>query len=666
VTAPVPFDSIEFTGGYWPNTVFDDATNPSNIIRAGRNLWPRADGRQEPIKGSVAVNDACVGSRIFEADNLRAEIAGGFVGNRLPYVSLVKYANSVYFFVGEIPNQQVYLDETPLPGVTTGAEPYKLRLAYQKPDGSWFCGDAGLPTPTLPGANVVAEAGGVKYTATTAAKISVKLAAIDFYTDAQSNPSEAVQVQITGGGTNRVRVTLPAPATPRINGYVIGATPWKRGEEGPWSQVRPAVRLTLEGTFTATNGDPIITAGIETKASLRLRAGDEITIDGTTYTVLSVQDDQNFTLTGNFTGATGSGKTVNTVSVVLDYYNEELGRDLPINNDPPLRCLGVLVFNNRLLIYGCAESVSQMPGALVLASRAENPEAFPLDDSTNQIQTVTGDALLGVQTAATRLFLLTRNGIDVASYTGDEETPFLTRRAYSPGVFGPKNAIAAGGLLYSFASKKAIRVLPDDTVDQEFGTAVENVLEQWHSENVVLVTDPRNAAVLYCNYDMARNTTQVLPWMMNLNQWATPQYYSGRITDGVSVNGVLYLVIYQGGNYCIFEYEGGDGSTTAAYAATEYLYGSAELNRKSLQRLFFTGKASELRAYLAPVGGPVPNVDNAFAAAATFPLSNAEQHEEQIYTNLPPCRSYALRVDLSGANSYISKLVSAGDYLPAR
>jgi hypothetical protein len=528
-----------------------------------------------------------------------------------------------------------------------------------------FCGDAGLPPQTLPDANVVAEAGGTKYTASTAAKVSVKIAGIDYNTDAVSNPSEAVQVEIDATNS-RIRVTLPTPATARINGFLIGATPWKRGQEGPWKQVRPSVRLTLEGTFTATNGSALVTAGIGTKATLRLRAGDAIKVGGVDYTVASVQSDQAFTLTTNYAGTTGAGKVVETVSVVLDYYNEELGKALAIDNDAPLYCSGVLVFNNRLIIYGCSDDRAKVPGNLLLASKAENAEAFPLDDSLNQIQTVTGDAIITVQSAAAKLYLCTRNGVDVTSYTGDENTPFLTRRVYSPGALTPKNAMSAGGYLYLFTGKKAVRISPDDAVDQVFGTAVENKLEQWAAEDVTLLHDPRNAAALYCRYDSVTGLTEIVPWMMTLSQWGTPQFVSGRITDGIPVNGVLYFILFDGTNYRLWEYEGGDGGGIQAWAATEFLYGSGEMNRKSIQRLFFTGKASALRVYLAEVGKDLPDVSDIAQAAALFTLSDADRHEQQIYTNMPPCRSYALRVDLSGTNRYISRILTAGDYLPAR
>lgn len=666
---PQPFDGIEFTGGFWPSSRFDDSTNPSNIIRAGRNLWPRADGRQEPIKGLIQTSATPLGARMFEADVQRAEIGGALVSGRLPHSGLVRFGNSAYFFVGEVPNQQVYLNEVALPGVTTGDKPYTLRVAYQNPDNSWTCEDAGLNEAVLPSANVVAEAGGVKYTSTTAAKVSVKIAALDFKTNAQGNPSEAVQVSIVGGGANRIRVTLHSLAlvAPRQDGWVLGVTPWKQGESGPWQQARPAIRIQLEGTFTATAGNPNITAGLGTKASLRLAKGDVVRIDGADYTVLeNPTTDEAFKLSTNFAGATGAGKTVITRSVVLDYYNEELGGAMATNNDKPPKALAVINFNNRLMLVGCAETEGEMPGSLVLASRAENPEAYPRGDSVNQIQTAYGDSLLGVQTGNLKLFLLGVNGVDVANYTGDDAAPFLTRRVFAPGVASPVNAIAAGGQLYAFVGKKVIRILEDDTVDMTFATPVEDIFANWSARYVVLKIDPRNLAVLCCHYDPFTNETQVVPWMLALGVWGTEQRYAGQITDGATVDGVLYLMLLSGGNYRVQEYEGSNGTTTEAFAATEYLYGSNDTLRKALRQINVTGRASAIRIYLAQSGVPLSDVNNPALAVAVLTLSDLEEHELPKHINLPPCMSYALRVDMTGQGRYISRISTQGDYLPSR
>src|SRR5689334_4497146 len=114
------FDVIEFRNGYWPASKFDDLTNPRFVIRAGENLWPRADGRQEMIGGlgGPLTSGAIAGLRIFAADSQRAEILGSLIAGRLPYADLVRYANSALFFLSEQANQQVYLDEVAQSGVT--------------------------------------------------------------------------------------------------------------------------------------------------------------------------------------------------------------------------------------------------------------------------------------------------------------------------------------------------------------------------------------------------------------------------------------------------------------------------------------------------------------------------------------------------------------------
>ncbi len=67
----------------------------------------------------------------------------------------------------------------------------------------------------------------------------------------------------------------------------------------------------LSGTVAVTNGNAVVT-GSGTTFTTQLTTGSVIVINGAPYTVLSVQNDTQLTLTAIFTGATASGLTIPT------------------------------------------------------------------------------------------------------------------------------------------------------------------------------------------------------------------------------------------------------------------------------------------------------------------------------------------------------------------
>lgn len=660
----VDFDLIEFTGGYFNSSKFDDTTNPRNIIRAGKNLVSRADGRQDIIKALSQVSSQTLGPRIFAADTHRAAIEGSLISGRLPYAGLVRYANSAYFFLSEQTSKQVYIDEAALTGVTTSPTAYTLRVAYQVA-GVWTCLDAGMQPAVLTSGGVSQIAGGTR---NMEGLISVRIVELDTRTNTPSNPSEPVEIDVTAG--NRIRITVPAAVNSRRDALIVGATPWALGRKGPWKRARPPVRLTVRGTFTLTNGSPNITAGSGTFFTQDVKPGDVWDVGGVAYTVATVDSNTTGTLTANYAGATGAGKTATVTSFTVDYYNDELKKPLDFSNFPPPKALGVINFNNRLLLFGCPGPDGTMPGSVIQASNARNPEGFPIDDESTFIQTTFNDTIVNVETGDGKLYAMCTNGLDLVTFTNDPDPPFLVRRISSPGFSSQRNGCAAAGQFFGFCGGKPLRIDELDRVDTEFGRAVEDKMLDWDPLTTVVLLDPKNQMVLYANYDGV-STTQVIPWILSLRQWGTPQTFSfpsvAVMSDGCTVGNRAYFVVnLASAGYKAYEYDGGAASSMTAYAATEFLFGGNIVARKSIREIYFTGKAASLRVYLAKAGGTPPDVENSGAADYTFNLSDVEKHEQVLTMKLEPCRSYAIRVDLAGANSYISSIAVKGEYLPAQ
>src|SRR5262245_7718873 len=96
---PTPKDleplEISFGRGFWPRAPDIPPIGFIGTLRAGSNVWIRSTGRPEVARGLLELSSQNVGARIFAADIQRAALAGGLVGDVLPYAGLVRYDNFV-------------------------------------------------------------------------------------------------------------------------------------------------------------------------------------------------------------------------------------------------------------------------------------------------------------------------------------------------------------------------------------------------------------------------------------------------------------------------------------------------------------------------------------------------------------------------------------------
>lgn len=657
-----PLVVFSVSGGYRPAQSYGGPdTSPSTLFR-GVNYWLRPFGRLVPVRGWLArtiptpasgPTPTSLGSHIFSFGQHRAVIAGAFSA---PFVksSLVRY-NQAMLFVSEATGQQVYINEststasTPpgpfnLAGVTTSTTAGKMRVALL--DGSTYTAfDAGLQAPPDITGAVAGTTGGDK---SMSGIVSIVACAKRLLTQTVSNPSPATEVTLTATADNRILINLQHASMTLQGGqdaWVIGATDWGRGNYGPWKEVRE-IRAVIEGTVAISTANDTLT-GTGTRFQRDLAPGDEILIGGVTYTIATIQSDTIATLT-TIPAVTLTGQAATMKQVMLDYRNGELGDLIEFTNDPPPLLDGLMLFNN--VPFGWKNST-------LYPSKVGNPEAYPAilarntQSGANIIHALAGDA---------KIYLLTTNSLEIVTFTQNEFDPFLIRQVWSFGFSTPEQAVVAEGTLYAAVGTssgvKIVRTRVDDSPDLEFSAPVESDMASWNVGNVTMGVDPANGAVLVMHWNGTKTT--VIPYMLQQGVWGLPQELDYQVLSTATIANSCELIIKNGANLLPYQYEGGTGESTQAYAAWPFI--DKDGLRQIIKAIKFTGKANNLRVYTATPGVAVPDVTSTAAATVNLTLSNILEHETVLFTNIPNAQSFSVRVDSTGNTAVLTEVVVTG------
>lgn len=633
---------IEFSNGYYPSAAALAPEQLQRTIRRGESVWLRPNGRIEVAKGTTGVSVTNVGARLFAVDISRASIEGGLVSNRLPYAGIIRYLNAVLLYLSESVSAQVYLNETAVSGLTTSATAGRLRVAVPAGGGTYSVFDAGFDKPGI--GTVTTATGGTK---AMTGRTGTAIAPWRTTTNAIGPPSEVTYNDLTPTTADLIKNQFPSPASGQ-DGWIFCGTRW--GDQSGELRVVRYVYLTPRGTFTATNGSPNLTAGIGTFWNRDLRAGDIVTIDAASYTISAVTSNTTATLTANFGGSTAAGKTMLITTAAADWYDSELGALIDRDAIRPPRAAGVFEYANRVFLWGVkGESSSSATGPAILVCLKNNPEHVGLD----AISTASGSDLVNVLVGDRQLYLMTTTGLEVVTFTGREEEPYIVREIAQPGFRSGTCGVIYKDFFYGF-NRRPLRTRVDENIDVNFAARVWSDMQDWDPLRVLVAVDPKNEAVLFI-YDNLSSTT-VIPYMTQLGVWGPPFTTGNRYFDSAVVDGELYITQISLGNIRVIQWEGSTGQS-GAYVASQY-YDANLLMRSRLKNLQFAGKGTTLRVYAQPPDAAIPDVSDGGASAANFALSGSEKDEAEIFTNIEG-RAFAFRVDLPTTGT-IQKIIARG------
>lgn len=633
---------ISFENGYFPSAAALSPQVLQRTIRHGEAVWLRPNGRIEVAKGTAGVSSTVVGARLFAVDTMRASIAGGLVGNRLPYAGIIRFLNAVLLYLSENTSAQVYLNEVAVSGLTTSAIAGRLRVAVPDGIGGYSVFDAGFDKPATP--TVTVTTGGTK--AMTGAT-GVALAPWRTSTGAIGPPSEVTYNNLTPTTADLIKITLLSPVSGQT-GWIYCGTRW--GDQSGELRIVRYIYITPRGTFTATNGSPNLTAGVGTFFNDDLRAGDVVTIDAASYTIQAVTSQTTATLTANFAGSTSAGKTMLITTAAADWFDSELGALIDRNAIRPPRAAGVFQYANRVFLWGVkGESSSVATGPAILVALANNPEHVGLE----AIVTASGSDLVNVVVGDRQLYLMTTTGLEVVTFTGREEDPYVVRELAQPGFKSGTCGVAYKDFFYGF-NRRPLRTRVDENIDVNFAASVWSAMDSWDPLRVMLSVDPKNEAILFSHDNLG--STTVIPYMAQLGVWGPPFTFGNRFFDFATVNGELYLTQISLGEIKVILWEGGTGQS-GAYVASQF-YDANLLNRGRLKNTLFTGKGTTIRIYAQQPDAAIPDVSDTGQQAASFALSGNERSEPEIFTNIEG-RAFAFRADLPTTGS-IQKIIARG------
>lgn len=657
---PTPdfLDGIEvsFDGGYFPNASSLAPGALQRTIRAGDGVWVRPGGKFDVASGLLQTSSQNVGARIFPANAERAVIAGGLNGDELPFGGLIRIPNSVLLYLHEDTSAQVYLDEVAVTDLTTSSVSGRLRVAIPDGGGGYDVFDAGFDKPILLSANVsfFTFGAGALGQRPMAGQIGVAIAPWRSKTDATGPPSEVIYNNIPPSGSSLIRIDLPSAVSGQ-DGWIFAGTRW--ADQGGQIQVVRYVYIQPRGTFTATNGNPNLTAGVNTQWFRDLRIGDIVVIDGGSYQIDNITSDTTATLLTNFTGVTGANKTATITDAAANWYNSELQGIVSRDVLRPPAAAGILKYADRVLLWGISDTTSRVgsatTGNAIVAMLDNNPEHVGL----LYIGTASGGDLLNVLATDGPLYLMTTMSLELLTFTNDPQKPYTLRTIAEPGFKSGSNGVLYLDYFYGF-NGKPFRTRAEENIDDQFGEPVSDEMESWDATRVKLAVDPKRRAVLYI-YDNGVSTT-VRPWMTQQREWNPPLNFSARIVDTAVVNGTLYVTYLSGGNYRVNQWEGGSGIGGSPYFCSQYYDAERRLARNRLKYLQVTGKIASVSVYAALPGAAVPDVTNLAAAAATFTESDiAEMSEAENGTNIEG-RAFAFRINLTSPSGEFESLVARG------
>lgn len=643
-----PLALLTATGGYRPTTSIGGPDVRPDTLYRGRGFWIRPGGRLKPVKGSLQISSQNLGSRVYPLDQYRGEIAGALVSGALPKESLVRYQGAALFFVSENTSQQVYINESAvynvppgapftLTGVTTSSVASRLRVALLSGT-TYTAYDAGLQPPPSIG-TVATEAGGSK---SMDGIVSILACARRTITDTTSNPTAASVQTLSAAGNNRIRVILPALAS-GTNAWLYGGTYWGAGNFGPWRVIREVLG-TISGTV-ATDGTATI-VGTSTRFLRDLRPGDLVTINATNYTIATVVSDTSATTTGAVAGV-ASGLSVTMVEIVLDWRNGELGELIEFDNDPPPLLDGIMLFND--VPFGWR-------GNTLYPSKIGNPEAFPAAFARS---TQSGSDIIHALAGDNRIYLLTRNSLEVVTFTQREDDPYLIRQTWAFGFSSPTQAVVAEGLLYAAVGTssgvKIIRTRVDDSPDIELSSNIESDLSSWSIANVVMAIDPTNQAVLA----MLNNgfTTTIIPYMLQSGFWSLPQLeVAGAVLSAATAANQCNLILNLSPNYRAYQYEGGDGTGISKFATWPFI--DKDGARMVVKRMKVVGDADSLYVYAIQPGGDVPEISAGAGGtvAGPYALSGTLQMSTMIQSNVQNAQAFAVQLNSDDSDAEITEV----------
>jgi hypothetical protein len=394
-------------------------------------------------------------------------------------------------------------------------------------------------------------------------------------TGAESLPSPSSNIAQFSNQTALVTFPTPTnPVNPRDRWRVYG-TPSGFGAIGGYFffQEVPERRVSSEsgngyavesGTgFNVFRRNPTVTGYFSTEqigkrlvfynnVGAVLHTATVASVTTNTFTVKGVTYGDKITFAPAYSGAltnVGDAWSIDAVitdangrQMFMEWFDNELGAQQPPTDffPPATTASFIAALGNVIILIGTEDGLG------VAVSVPNFPEAFPPDFRMNLSEPPVG-VLSRPQDGF--LYVVGENSVTELRRTSSDTSPVAPRVvADQVGAANQRAACMAGNAIYLFTkSKVPARILPDGSVDTNFGTRVEAIMKTWNETKVSVSSDERKGYVTYMH-----GTTMLL-YYPAFDYWAPPVdlakiEQAGKVTGDIisafTLSGVIHASIF--------------------------------------------------------------------------------------------------------------------------
>jgi hypothetical protein len=305
----------------------------------------------------------------------------------------------------------------------------------------------------------------------------------------------------------------------------------------------------------------------------------------------------------------------------FDYVDTDLSSLVTFNNDSPpdaefygtLDRYPILVSTNGAGVNSTGRELSTSPGPFVSPIKADNFDAYP---NTFKVPTEKGETIIGVLSAAGRMFVLTPNTLQAVTPTGLPSAPFTCRPFWKRGFQGTYNVAFIDDTLYGFTSAGAFRSIAtgdEAAASNDFASNVEAQMASWHGGHVFVEQDLKNEEVCFIYSASRKNAdgyweSDIFPYSLSQREWQPAVILTDperdMIVSGVaSINGHLEFIA--GGRregttnrYDTWRYDTGSNVDVPYALAWNFQDNGVELTAKNIRMLRPKGKFTDAKIQL--------------------------------------------------------------------
>ncbi len=379
---------------------------------------------------------------------------------------------------------------------------------------------------------------------------------------------------------------------------------------------------------------------------------------------------------GQITGSTAG------FSTTIEWLDAQVERNdlVTFNNDAPPSAGWVAMLNNVPVWISCQGlnasigASSSVPGPFIFPAKPNNIEAAPVDIAFSSSPPET---IIGVVSAAGRLYLLTTNHLEIAQGTPQEDVPVLIRPFWTVGFARPDQLVFINDTLYGHSVQGPARSSSDGVSGSEefdFAVDVSEFTDAWIAGHVTVAYDPKNNAVCYFHAANELNssgfwTTRCLMFGLRQNRWIgditlTSTTQDMIVTSAAMVGNKLYMLI--GGRLAndtvsvgTYQFDAASGSAVSWYVAPVFSDNGVETRSHVVKRVRATYKGTGVTAGVfgaqptesIPVTSLETGNSSSLTGAVSVPTSTTPTQSQQLQVNCPNLVQSTVRIEGSYAGS---------------